>query len=80
VSCVWLGWLQVLVGQVSGEPCVLEGLVGQDWLVGRVLFVCGVCGWACVGCAQWLCWGWVCGIGRVLAFFGSGGVFVGLFC
>ena len=49
VSCVWLGRLRVLAGRVSGKPCVLERLVGQDWLGERSPPVCGVCGWACVG-------------------------------
>jgi hypothetical protein len=35
VSC-FLGRLQVLAGQVSGEPCVLEGLVRWDWLGERL--------------------------------------------
>jgi len=52
--------LRVLAGQARGVGCAWAGLVGEDWLVGRVLFVCGVCGWLCVRCAQWLCWGWVC--------------------
>jgi hypothetical protein len=59
VGCVRLGWLRVLAGQARGVGCAWAGLVGEDWLVERLLFVLGVCGWLCVGCAQWLRWGCV---------------------